>query len=73
MTAVDERGVAEFFEGFEPPDGLKAELLRGEGRANYRAQYIEKFGRPLMLDVLGVELKTSEFGTFPDVRPHRYP
>ncbi|MFK4100070.1 Uma2 family endonuclease [Streptomyces sp. NPDC019531] len=30
MTAVDERGVAEFFEEFEPPDGLKAELLRGE-------------------------------------------
>lgn len=30
MTAVDERGVAEFFEGFEPPDGLKIELLRGE-------------------------------------------
>ncbi|WP_306187122.1 MULTISPECIES: Uma2 family endonuclease [unclassified Streptomyces] len=30
MTAVDERGVAEFFEGFEPPDGLKVELLRGE-------------------------------------------
>ncbi|KUL20826.1 Uma2 family endonuclease [Streptomyces regalis] len=30
MTAVDERAVAEFFEGFEPPDGLKVELLRGE-------------------------------------------
>ncbi|MFK4110478.1 Uma2 family endonuclease [Streptomyces sp. NPDC002176] len=30
MTAVDERGVAEFFEGFVPPDGLKVELLRGE-------------------------------------------
>ncbi|WP_330457787.1 Uma2 family endonuclease [Streptomyces sp. NBC_00820] len=30
MTAVDERGVAEFFEGFEPPDGLRMELLRGE-------------------------------------------
>jgi Uma2 family endonuclease len=192
MTAVDERGVAEFFEGFEPPDGLKVELLRGEivmlaspdlvhnlivllterqvpldrwyplqtqdvdlvdeasepvpdlvvvardvlpdsGRllpcqlitmvvevvsknsvhrdyavkrsiyaagnvpayliidpimaqcvlltkpdgkgedANYRAQYIAKFGQPLMLDVLGVELKTSEFGTFPNVKPHRYP
>ncbi|MFK0151896.1 Uma2 family endonuclease [Streptomyces sp. NPDC090499] len=192
MTAVDERGVAEFFEGFEPPDGLKAELLRGEivmtaspdlvhnlivlhterqipldrwfplqtqdvdlvdeasepvpdlvvvardvlpdsGRllpcqlitmvvevvsensvhrdyavkrsiyaagnvpayliidpimarcvlltkpegkgeeADYRMQYVEKFGRPMMLDVLGVELNTSEFGTFPDVKPHRYP
>lgn len=30
MTAVDERGVAEFFAGFEPPEGLKVELLRGE-------------------------------------------
>ncbi|MFI6402663.1 Uma2 family endonuclease [Streptomyces sp. NPDC050548] len=30
MTAVDERGMAEFFAGFEPPDGIKAELLRGE-------------------------------------------
>ncbi|MFI2432119.1 Uma2 family endonuclease [Streptomyces sp. NPDC018693] len=192
MTAVDERGVAEFFEGFEPPDGLKTELLRGEivmmaspdlvhnlivaavqdqiprrhwvriqtqdvdvvdeasepvpdlvvvapevlpasGRllpcslitmvvevvsktsvhrdygvkrsiyaagnvpaylivdpimaqcvlltrpagkgedADYRTQHIAKFGEPLPLDVLGVELDTSEFGTFPGVRPHRYP
>ncbi|MBC9726793.1 Uma2 family endonuclease [Streptomyces sp. TRM68367] len=192
MTAVDERGVAEFFEGFEPPDGLKVELLRGEivmmaspdlvqnlivllterqipldrwyplqtqdvdlvdeasepvpdlvvvardvlpgsGRllpcqlitmvvevvsktsvardygvkrsiyaagnvpaylivdpimaqcvlltkpegkgedADYRAQHIAKFGEPLPLDVLGVELDTSEFGTFPGVKPHRYP
>ncbi|MEU1480536.1 Uma2 family endonuclease [Streptomyces sp. NPDC005760] len=192
MTAVDERGVAEFFEGFEPPDGLKVELLRGEivmmaspdlvhnlivlltqrqipldrwyplqtqdvdlideasepvpdlvvvardvlpgsGRllpsqlitavvevvsktsvhrdygvkrsiyaagkvpaylivdpimaqcvlltspegkgedADYRTQHIAKFGEPLSLDVLGVELDTSDFGTFPDVRPHRYP
>lgn len=30
MTAVDERGMAKFFEGFEPPEGIKAELLRGE-------------------------------------------
>ncbi|WP_133911715.1 Uma2 family endonuclease [Streptomyces sp. NBC_00582] len=29
MTAVDERGVTRFFEGFEPPEGLKVELLRG--------------------------------------------
>ncbi|WP_128376739.1 Uma2 family endonuclease [Streptomyces cavernae] len=192
MTAVDERGVAEFFEGFEPPDGLKVELLRGEivmmaspdlvhnlivllterqipldrwyplqtqdvdlvdeasepvpdlvvvargvlpgsGRllpcqlitmvvevvsktsvhrdygvkrsiyaagnvpaylivdpimaqcvlltkpegkgedADYRTQHIAKFGEPLPLDMLGVELDTGEFGTFPGVRPHRYP
>ncbi|MEV7000655.1 Uma2 family endonuclease [Streptomyces sp. NPDC093982] len=192
MTAVDERGVAEFFEGFEPPDGLRVELLRGEivmmaspdlvhnlivllterqipltrwyplqtqdvdlvdeasepvpdlvvvardalpgsGRllpcqlitmvvevvaktsvhrdygvkrsiyaagnvpaylivdpimaqcvlltkpegkgedADYRTQHIAKFGESLPLDVLGVELDTSDFGTFPGVKPHRYP
>lgn len=192
MTAVDERGVAEFFEGFEPPDGLKVELLRGEivmmaspdlvhnlivllterqipldrwyplqtqdvdlvdeasepvpdlvvvardvlpdsGRllpcqlitmvvevvsktsvhrdygvkrsiyaagnvpayliidpimaqcvlltkpegkgedADYRTQHIAKFGELLPLEELGLELDTSEFGTFPNVKPHRYP
>ncbi|MGW0411036.1 Uma2 family endonuclease [Streptomyces collinus] len=30
MTAVDERGMARFFEEFEPPEGVKVELLRGE-------------------------------------------
>lgn len=30
MTAVDERGIAKFFEEFEPPEGIKAELLRGK-------------------------------------------
>ncbi|MFE1307689.1 Uma2 family endonuclease [Streptomyces sp. NPDC058755] len=30
MTAVDERGVAEFFENFEFPEEFKVELLRGE-------------------------------------------
>ncbi|MBD0837612.1 Uma2 family endonuclease [Streptomyces sp. TRM68416] len=192
MTTVDERGVAEFFEGFEPPDGLKVELLRGEivmtaspdlvhnrivtmvqdqipgkrwerlqtqdvdivseasepvpdlvvmergagpesGRllpsqlitmvvevvsktsaardygvkrsiyaagmvpayliidpimaqcvlltrpvgkgedADYQRQQITKFGAPLPLEELGLELDTSEFGTFSGVRPHRYP
>ncbi|MEU6142585.1 Uma2 family endonuclease [Streptomyces sp. NPDC047081] len=192
MTAVDERGVAEFFEGLEPPDGLKVELLRGEivmmaspdlvhnvivmllsrqipidrwyalqtqdvdlleeasepvpdlvvvdpdvlpasGRllpvglitvvvevvsktsvhrdydikrsiyaagkvpaylivdpimaqcvlltrpvgtgedADYQRQQITKFGAPLPLEELGLELDTTGFGTFPNVRPHRYP
>ncbi|MEV5881164.1 Uma2 family endonuclease [Streptomyces sp. NPDC052020] len=44
----------------------------GEG-ADYRAQRIAKFGDPLPLEVLGIELDTSEFGTLPGVRPHRYP
>lgn len=192
MTAVDERGMAEFFAGFEPPDGVKAELLRGEivmmsspdlvhnrivtavqdqiprrrwerlqtqdvdivdeasepvpdlvvlehdltpesGRllscqlitllvevvsktsvdrdygvkrsiyaagkvpayliidpimsqcvlltepqgtsdaADYQVQRITKFGDPVPLELLGVELDTSEFGTLPGVRPHRRP
>ena len=30
MTAVDERGMTKFFEEFEPPEGVKVELLRGE-------------------------------------------
>ncbi|MFF7387356.1 Uma2 family endonuclease [Streptomyces scabiei] len=30
MTAVDERRMTRFFEEFEPPEGVKAELLRGE-------------------------------------------
>ncbi|WP_448319276.1 Uma2 family endonuclease [Streptomyces sp. CO7] len=30
MTAVDERGMADFFADFEPPEGAKAELLRGD-------------------------------------------
>ncbi|MEW1832958.1 Uma2 family endonuclease [Streptomyces sp. NPDC088196] len=192
MTAVDERGVTRFFEGFEPPEGLKVELLRGvvvmmaspdivhnmivadvqdqiprqrwdrlqtqdvdivgeasepipdlivlergvvpasgnlvpsqlitlavevvskssvhhdylvkrsiyaagkvpayllvdpimaqcvlltkpagQGEdADYLSQEIIKFGNPVPLEVLGLELDTSEFGTFPNVKPHRYP
>jgi hypothetical protein len=36
-------------------------------------QEIVKFGDRLPLEVLGIELDTSEFGTFPGVRPHRCP
>jgi len=46
----------------------------GEGEdADYRAQQITKFGDPLPLEILGLELDTSDFGTFPGVKPHRYP
>nr|WSY55009.1 Uma2 family endonuclease [Streptomyces sp. NBC_00886] len=48
------------------PDGA------GEG-ADYQTQHITKFGAPLPLAVLGIEVDTSDFGTFPKVRPHRYP
>jgi Uma2 family endonuclease len=51
-------------------------LTRPEGDgedANYLTQQITKFGDPVSLEVLGLELDTSEFGTFSDVRPHRYP
>jgi Uma2 family endonuclease len=46
----------------------------GEGEdADYLSQEIIKFGDPVPWEVLGLELDTSEFGTFPDARPHRYP
>ncbi|NEB93102.1 Uma2 family endonuclease [Streptomyces bauhiniae] len=46
----------------------------GQGEdADYRSQEIIEFGDRLPLDVLGTELDTSEFGTLPGVRPHRYP
>ncbi|WP_346162703.1 Uma2 family endonuclease [Streptomyces bangladeshensis] len=46
----------------------------GEGdEADYRAQRITKFGASLPLESLGIELDTTEFGTYHGVRPHRYP
>jgi Uma2 family endonuclease len=41
--------------------------------ADYLSQEIIKFGNSVSLEVLGLELDTTEFGTFPNVRPHRYP
>ncbi|MEU6219233.1 hypothetical protein ABZ845_17200 [Streptomyces sp. NPDC047022] len=75
MTAVDDRpmttGMAKIFEELEPPEGVKMELLRGV--IGYRSQEIIPFGDPLPLKALGLELDTSEFGTLPGVKPHRYP
>ncbi|MEU7083666.1 Uma2 family endonuclease [Streptomyces achromogenes] len=51
-------------------------LTRPEGQredADYFTQEIIKFGEPVRMDDLGLELDTSDFGTLPDVRPHRYP
>ncbi|MEU9455592.1 Uma2 family endonuclease [Streptomyces sp. NPDC048277] len=46
----------------------------GEGdQADYRGQWITKFGDPVLLELLGVELDTSEFGTLTGVRRHRLP
>ncbi|MEU9410539.1 Uma2 family endonuclease [Streptomyces sp. NPDC048281] len=46
----------------------------GEGEdGDYLSQEIIKFGDPVPLEVLGLELDTTEFGTLPNVRPHRYP
>ncbi|BFO21389.1 hypothetical protein SHKM778_77770 [Streptomyces sp. KM77-8] len=42
-------------------------------KADYKSQETTKFGDPLTLDALGVELDTSGFGTLPGVRPHRWP
>ncbi|MEU9116209.1 Uma2 family endonuclease [Streptomyces sp. NPDC048483] len=41
--------------------------------ADYRTQHITKFGEPLPLPLLGLELDTSTFGTLKGVRPHRLP
>ncbi|MEW9518641.1 Uma2 family endonuclease [Streptomyces tubercidicus] len=41
--------------------------------ADYTVQRITKFGEPVPLDLLGLELETGEFGTLPNVRPHRRP
>ncbi|MER5786995.1 Uma2 family endonuclease [Streptomyces sp. NPDC001980] len=46
----------------------------GEGdQADYRGQWITKFGDPVLLELLGAELDTSEFGTLTGVRRHRLP
>ncbi|MEV5934639.1 Uma2 family endonuclease [Streptomyces sp. NPDC052079] len=46
----------------------------GEGEAaDYTAQMKLDFGHRVPLDMLGVGLDTGEFGTFPGVRPHRFP
>lgn len=46
----------------------------GEGEdAVYLSQGITRFGDPIPLETLGLDLDTSDFGTLPDVRPHRYP
>lgn len=41
--------------------------------ADYRCQHISKFGESVSLPMLGIELDTSEFGTLPNVKPHRRP
>lgn len=41
--------------------------------ADYTVQRITKFGEPVPLGLLGLELATGEFGTLPNVRPHRRP
>ncbi|MEW1791933.1 MULTISPECIES: Uma2 family endonuclease [Streptomyces] len=41
--------------------------------ADYRSERTTKFGEPAPLDVLGVELDTTDFGTLPPVKRHRRP
>ncbi|WP_052866848.1 Uma2 family endonuclease [Streptomyces niger] len=41
--------------------------------ADYTVQRITKFGDPVPLDLLGVELDTSKFQRLPGVRPHSRP
>lgn len=41
--------------------------------ADYQVQRVSKFGDPVPLAGLGIELETEEFGTLPNVKPHRWP
>lgn len=46
----------------------------GEGeKADYKTQEVKKFGDPLLLECLGIELDTNGFGTLPNIKSHRYP
>ncbi|WP_190141880.1 Uma2 family endonuclease [Streptomyces glebosus] len=52
---------------------LLTEPVGSGEEADYRAQRIGKFGESVPLALLDVDLDTSEFGTLPNVRPHRRP
>ena len=46
----------------------------GDGEeADYRCRRITKFGDLTPLEPIGIELDTSEFAAYENVRPHRYP
>ncbi|MGW5334718.1 Uma2 family endonuclease [Streptomyces bauhiniae] len=45
---------------------------RGDS-ADYRRQRLTKFGDLTPLEPVGIELDTSEFARYENVRPHRYP
>ncbi|GHG92586.1 Uma2 family endonuclease [Streptomyces lanatus] len=47
---------------------------KGSGEeADYQVQRLSRFGCPVPIECLGIELDTTRFVTFTDVRPHRYP
>ncbi|MFF9782381.1 Uma2 family endonuclease [Streptomyces nigrescens] len=52
---------------------LLTEPVGGGDEADYTVQRITKFGDPVPLELLGIELDSSEFGILPNVRPHRRP
>lgn len=46
----------------------------GKGdEADDETKRLSKFGDPVPLVALGIELETTEFGMLPDVKPHRGP
>lgn len=46
----------------------------GQGEeADYLLERTSRFGMPLSLDMFGIKLETSEFGTVPPVKRHRRP
>lgn len=67
-----------FFEELEPPEGIRAELLRRTivmtpSPDPVHALCHDGADEPMPLEPLGIELDTSEFATYEKVRPHRYP
>lgn len=47
---------------------------KGSGEeADFQVQLMSKFGYPVPMEGLGIELDTTEFGTYTDVKPHRRP
>ncbi|CAM5415245.1 Uma2 family endonuclease [Streptomyces aurantiogriseus] len=51
---------------FTEPEGTGEE-------AEYQVQRTSKFGCPVPMEHLGIELDTTGFGTFSNVKPHRRP
>ncbi|MCN9239515.1 Uma2 family endonuclease [Streptomyces sp. RY43-2] len=52
---------------------LLTEPTGAGGEADYEVQRVTKFGDSVPLETLGIKLDTSEFETYPAVKPHNRP